>query len=128
MRRRLLIAGNWALIPVTRISGWLGLADTSPLIDLDSASQVWRNEVSARYRSPWILLSLPVDLFSLFARYDLGGQIRRSDFVEHFYEARLGVNLFVPKWANPVREVSLSGAYYFAGPLTGYSIGFALDF
>ncbi len=106
----------------------LGLHDTSPLIDLDSASQVWRNEVSARYQSPWRLLSMPLDFFSLFARYDLGGQIRSADFVEHFYEARLGVSFFVPQWVKPVRELSLSGAYYFEGPLTGYSIGFDLDF
>lgn len=106
----------------------LGLHDSSPLIDLDSASQVWRNEVSARYRSPWKLFSMPVDLFSLFARYDLAGQIRHSDFVEHFYEMRLGASLFVPKWVKPIRELSLSGAYYFEGPFTGYSVGLALDF
>ena len=106
----------------------LGLSDNSPLIDLDSESQVWRNEVTARYRSPWNFFSLPVSPYAAFARHDLGGQIRRSDFVEHFYEARLGTTFLLPDLIRPIRELDFSGAYYFQGPLTGYSIGLALDF
>jgi len=106
----------------------LGLSDNSPLIDLDSESQVWRNEVLARYQSPWELLTMPVGLYAKFARHDLAGQIRRSDFVEHFYEARLGMTLQLPKWTGPVRELDISGAYYFEGPLSGYSVGASLGF
>jgi len=105
-----------------------GLSDNSPLIDLDSESQVWRNEISARYRSPWELFTMPVGVFSTFSRHDLAGQIQHSDFVEHFYEARLGMTFLLPHWAKPVSELEFSGAYYFEGPFTGYSLGLALSF
>jgi len=106
----------------------LGLSDNSPLIDLDSASQVWRNEVTARYHSPWELFTLPVSPYAAFARHDLAGRISTSGFVDFFYEARLGVTFLLPEWTKPVRELDLSGAYYFEGPLTGYSVGISLDF
>jgi len=66
--------------------------------------------------------------YAAIARHDLWGQIRRSDFVEHFYAARLGITLLLPPWERPVRELDFSAAYYFQGPLTGYSFGVSLDF
>jgi hypothetical protein len=106
----------------------LGLHNNSSFIDLDSESHVWRNEITASYRSPWTVFNLPLRPFGLFARHDLAGQIRRSDFVEHFYEARLGLGVSMPSGLKPVTEASVSFAYYFEGPFTGYSIGFDLAF
>ena len=104
----------------------IGLHVNSPYISLGSDSQVWRNEISASYRSPWSLWHLPLRPFAAFARYDLGGAIRDAGFAEHFYEARLGLGVGVPKSLKPVEEVYVSGAYYFSGPFTGYSIGVGL--
>lgn len=106
----------------------LGIHDTSPYIDLDSETHVWRNELSGRFHSPWKTLGLPLDFGALFARHDVAGQIRQSDFVEHFYEIRATIFGKLPEKFHPVAEVSLSGAYYFTGPLTGYSIGLSLGF
>jgi hypothetical protein len=106
----------------------VGIDDTSALIKLDSETHLWRNEVSTRFHSPWRTFGLPLDFGALFARHDVGGQIRQSDFVTHFYEARGTVYWKLPARFEPVSEVSFSGAYYFYGPLSGYSIGLSLGF
>jgi hypothetical protein len=106
----------------------LGLNDNSALINLNSDSDVWRNEVSAHFQSSWTIFAMPLGFYTSFARHDLAGQIRHSDFVEHFYEARVGFTVLVPTWAKPVRDLDVSAAYYFEGPLSGYSLGLGLDF
>jgi hypothetical protein len=105
-----------------------GLNDTSVYIDLDSESHVWRNEITASYRSPWRVFDLSLRPFGLFARHDVAGQIRHSGFVEHFYEARLGLGLEMPTALKPIREASFSFAYYFQSAFTGYSVGLDIAF
>lgn len=106
----------------------MGIDDSSDLIELDSETHLWRNEISTRFHSPWRTFGLPLDFGALFARHDVEGQIRQSDFVSHFYEARGTVFWKLPSRFEPVSEISLSGAYYFQGPLTGYSVGLSLAF
>ena len=122
--------GRWDVALASRYTYLrvLGLHDTSPLIELDSETHVWRNELSGRFHSPWKTLGLPLDFGGLIARHDVAGQVRQSDFVEHFYEVRATIYGKLPKKYHPVTEVSLSGAHYFNGPLTGYSIGLGLGF
>ncbi len=105
-----------------------GLNGTSVYIDLDSESHVWRNEVTFSYRSPLNVLGQSVRPFGLFARHDVAGQIRRSGFVAHFYEARLGIGLELPARLKPIREASLNFAYYFQSAFSGYSIGLDFNF
>jgi hypothetical protein len=105
-----------------------GLHDNSPLIEVNSDSHVWRNEVSASYRSPWKVFGSRLRPFGLFARHDLAGQILHSGFVDSFYETRLGIGVSMPDRLKPVRELSLNGACYFEGPFNGYSIGLSLGF
>lgn len=100
----------------------------TPLIHVDSESHVWRTSLGARYHSDWKVLSLPVVPFTSFSRYDLGGFITKSGFVDHFYEGRLGVGCKLPDSLRPFRELELSGAYYFGDPLSGYSIGVSASF
>lgn len=104
------------------------LSTSSDLVTLGSESHLWRNEASVRFDSPWRLLRLPVAFTSLFARHDIAGYLNRSGFVNHFYEARGGVTFSVPDTLRPVQEIGLTGAYYFGGPLSGYSIGLSLGF
>lgn len=106
----------------------LGLDDTSAFIKLDSETHVWRNEIGTRFHSPWKTFGLPLDFGALFARHDIAGQIRQSDFVSYFYEVRGTVIGLLPKKVGPVEQVSLSGAYYFNGPFSGYSLGLSLGF
>lgn len=56
------------------------------------------------------------------------GEIRRAGFSDHFYEARMGIGFTLPDPVWSVREVDISGAYYFSGPFTGYSFGLSFDF
>jgi hypothetical protein len=122
--------GRWDVLASSHYSyiRVLGIDDTSALIKLDSETHVWRNEVSAHFHSPWKTFGLPLEFAGLFARHDLAGQIRQSDFVAHFYEIRGTVFGLLPRKIGPIEQVSFSGAYYFNGPFTGYSIGLSLGF
>jgi hypothetical protein len=106
----------------------LGFYHSSSLVSLDAGSHVWRNQALARVDTGWKLLAMPVSVFSQIARYDVGGDLRQSDFVEHFYEVRVGAGFGVSKKLRPVREVDVSGAYFFEGPFRGYSVGLSLGF
>jgi hypothetical protein len=106
----------------------LGLHDTSSLISIDSETHLWRNEISTRFHTPRKTLGLPLDYGALFARHDLTGQLRQSGFVSYFYEARLTIFSPLPKKLRPLTGAALTGATYFNGPLSGYSIGVSLDF
>ena len=106
----------------------LGIDDTSAFIKLDSETHVWRNEIGALFHSPWKTFKVPLDFGALFARHDIAGQIRQSDFVSYFYEVRGTIIGRLPKKIGPVEELSFSGAYYFNGPFTGYSLGLSLGF
>lgn len=117
-----LFSSHYTYIRVT------GIDDTSALIKLDSETHLWRNEISTRFNSPWRTFGLPLDFGALLARHDVEGQIRQSDFVSHFYEVRGTVFWELPQRFEPVSEISFSGAYYFQGPLSGYSIGLSLGF
>ncbi len=104
------------------------LHNNSSYINLDSSSQVWENQAEVSYRAPWAILHFPLRPFAQFARYDLAGDITEIDFVDFFYEARAGIGITLPHALKPLREVVISGAYYWEGPLTGYSIGLSLKF
>jgi hypothetical protein len=122
--------GRWDVLAASHYSYLrvVGIDDTSSVIELDSETHVWRNELSTRFHSPWKTLGLPLDFGALFARHDIAGQLRQSKVITHFYEVRGTV--FVPLAARvgPVSEVSLSGAYYFNDPFSGYSLGLSLGF
>ncbi|HAM70988.1 MAG TPA: hypothetical protein DCM86_05035 [Verrucomicrobiales bacterium] len=129
------LAGGWSCgrwdLGVTARYTYLrsfGLHDNSPLIEIRSESHVWRNELSASYRSDWRLWGSSLRPFWGFARHDLGGRVRDAGFVRDFYEARMGLGFSTPGWLHPVRELALTGAYYFEGPLTGTSFGVSAEF
>ncbi len=123
-------AGRWDFQLKSRYTflQLLDLHDNNSYINLHSSSQVWKNEVGVSYRSSWAIFRLPLRPFAQFARYDLAGDVTTDEFVDFFYEARAGIGIGMPHAVKPLSELVLSGAYYWEGPLTGYSIGVALSF
>lgn len=104
-----------------------GVHTSSSFIDLQSDSQILRNEVGAGYRLPWKLFGLPPRPFFLFARHDLFGPITEG-FVKDFYEVRAGLELGLPESIKLVRTVSFSAAYYFHDQFSGYGVGLSFSF
>lgn len=97
-------------------------------------SYVWRNEVYARYHTPWEIGACPVIWGAAFARHDLAGDVRNSGFLNHFYEVRSSLALRTEQALASVdslswlREVEFSAAYYFGERFSGISVGVSADF
>ncbi|MFO1477244.1 MAG: hypothetical protein U1F98_11395 [Verrucomicrobiota bacterium] len=106
----------------------VGLHDTSSLIDIGSTSEIWKTGLKSTYHSDLRLFEMPVSFSGGFSVYELYGRLADANFVDHFYEARIGTGVQLPKPILGVQHLVLSGAYYFYSSFSGYSFGLSVDF